>query len=131
MSRSAVNHANAPWQSVFCGLLGLVMALALLKFGNPVILQDKIVSPANLTELRVQAWPVSWGYALLGLVLSLSASVFRWQRPPVWMSALPLAWLGWQGLAGRRTVNGALTLATLEHFAACVACFYVGLFALS
>jgi O-antigen ligase len=107
------------------------MALALLKFGNPVILQDKIVSPTNLTELRVQAWPVSWGYALLGLVLSLSASVFRWQRPPVWMSALPLAWLGWQGLAGLRTVNGALTLATLEHFAACVACFYVGLFALS
>jgi O-antigen ligase len=42
-----------------------------------------------------------------------------------------LAWFGWQLVAATNTVDASLTQVTLLHFAACVACFYLGLFALS
>ncbi len=53
----------------FPGLLGLWIALALIKFGNPVILDHQISPPANLLEGIYQSWPVAWGYGLFGLVI--------------------------------------------------------------
>lgn len=132
MSRPKTEDSNRLWQSVFAGSVGLLMALALIKLGNPVILQDKIATPTSFTEVRIQPWPIAWGYILVGLVLIQVPKVFQWKTPsPAWLPFLPLAWLGWQVVSALGTVNGALTLATLEHFTACVACFYVGLFALS
>src|SRR5215475_1841915 len=102
------------WRSVFAGSLGLVMALALIKFGNPVVLQDKIAAPTNLAELLVQPWPIGWGYGLLFLVLILAVKVGRWETAAsISYSWLPLAWLGWEVLAGLHTIDRALTLVTL------------------
>ena len=47
-----------------------------------------------------------------------------------WLLALPLAWLIWQMVAGTQSVDGRLTTATVKHFGACVACFYLGCYAL-
>jgi O-antigen ligase len=43
---------------------------------------------------------------------------------------LPLVWLGWEVIASAATIAPKLTVPTLEHFAACVGFFYLGLFAL-
>ena len=131
MSRPKTEDSSRLWRSVFAGSVGLLMALALLKLGNPVILQDQIATPTSWTELRIQPWPIAWGYLLLGLVLIQVPKVFQWKIPsPAWLTFLPLAWLGWQVVSALWSVDGALTLATLQHFAACVTCFYLGMFGL-
>lgn len=125
-------HWEPAWRSVFAGALGLLMALALIKFGNPVVLHDKIAAPTSVSELLIQPWPIRCGYGLLFLVVLLALKVGRWATSaPRWASWLPLAWLGWQILAARHTINGTLTLVTLGQFAACVGCFYLGLLAMS
>ena len=45
--------------------------------------------------------------------------------------ALPIAWLIWQIVAGTQSVEKELSHLTLKHFVACVACFYLGRFALA
>ena len=41
---------------------GLFLGLAILKFGNPVILDQKIIPPASLSEYWSDAWPTHWAY---------------------------------------------------------------------
>jgi O-antigen ligase len=116
---------------VFAGLFGAVLGVALLKFGNPVILEKQIEWPDELMKWIIVSWPVAVGYWLLAALVVVGVSVARWRvDAPRWLVALPLAWLVWEALAGTQTVNAALTAATLEHFASCVVCFYLGLFAL-
>jgi O-antigen ligase len=106
--------------------------LALLKFGNPVILDAQIQAPASPEEWLLQPWPIVWGYAFLCGLLLLGFSVWRWRTEvPRWLLVLPLVWLGWQGLSALQTVDLRLTLTTLKHFAAGVAAYYLGLFAFS
>lgn len=123
---------NESWEGIFSGVAGLWLALALIKFGNPVILGQQIQAPANREEWVLYPWPVAWGYALLGIVFVLGLRFWRWQTPaPAWLIALPAVWLGWQALSGLQTVDRTLTAATLKHFCACVTAFYLGLFAFS
>jgi putative inorganic carbon (HCO3(-)) transporter len=118
-------------QAVFAGLFGALLGLALLKFGNPVILDKKIDWPDELLKWILVPWPATVGYWLLAVVTVMGLAVARWRvDAPRWLVALPLAWLVWELLAGTQTVNTALTGATLGHFASCVVCFYLGLFAL-
>jgi len=132
MPSKSVDSANENLEGVFSGAAGLWLALALIKFGNPVILGQQIQAPANREELVLYPWPVAWGYVLLGFVFFLGLRFWRWQTPaPLWLVALPAVWLGWQGLSALQTVDWTLTDATLKHFCACVAAFYLGLFAFS
>jgi len=132
MPAPAPPRPNRNWEGLFSGALGLWLGLAFLKFGHPIILDQKISAPANRDELLYQAWPVAWGYGLLLIVFLLATRVGRWPAGvPRWVLALPLGWLGWQALAATRTIDASLTSATLKHFAACVVAFYLGLFALS
>jgi putative inorganic carbon (HCO3(-)) transporter len=115
----------------FAGLFGVFLGLALLKFGNPVILEKQIHWPEGLLTWMIASWPVVVGHWLLAGVLVMGLMVARWRvDAPRWLVALPLAWLIWEALAATQTVNAALTRATLAHFATCVVCFYLGLFAL-
>jgi hypothetical protein len=124
--------AAAARESIFAGAAGLWLALALIKFGNPVILDHQIHPPANLDELWIHSWPVAWGYILLGLVLIAGIRLWQWRAStPKWLLVVPLVWLGCQLVSGTQTVDRTLTLATLPHFVASVAAFYLGLFALS
>jgi hypothetical protein len=56
-----------PW--VFSGLFGAFLGLALLKFGNPPIMEKFIEPPTNLTEWIIMSWPVEVGYWLLGVMV--------------------------------------------------------------
>jgi O-antigen ligase len=117
---------------IFAAVFGAFLGLTLLKFGNPPIMEKYVNAPADGYEFLLgYPWPIAWGYGLLVLVAILGVFVARWD-PRVWrgIGCLPLLWLGWQCLAATQSVNAQLTLVTLRHFAACVACFYLGFFSL-
>lgn len=116
---------------VFAGAVGVFLALALLKLGNPVILDHKLDPPGDILEFLIWSWPVAWGYALLAVLVVWGMRFVR--RPttaPAWLIWLPLIWLGWQCLSAAQTVRWSLTAPTLKHFTATVFCFYLGLLAL-
>jgi hypothetical protein len=124
------------WALVFSGVFGGVLGLALLKFGNPVILDRMIDRPNGFWELFFQPWPVRWGYAFLIccalLALPAVARVVRsGLSAPGWVLLLPLPWFAWQLAASFGTVDPWLTRATLLHFGACLLCFYLGFLVLS
>jgi O-antigen ligase len=119
----------SPW--VFSGLFGAFLGLALLKFGNPPIMEKFIEPPTNLTEWIIMSWPVGVGYWLLGVVAVVGLFAGHGQTgAPKWVLALPLLWLGWQFVSATHSVDPDLTRATLKHFVACVVCFYLGVFGL-
>ena len=111
-------------------VFGLFLGLAILKFGNPVILDQKITPPASPSEFWTDAWPTHWGnWILLPLALTGAALVFtskpRWPGTR-WLWLLPLLWFGWQLLSATQTVDGNLTASTLCQFAGCLACYFIG-----
>lgn len=116
----------------FAALAGLFLGLALLKFGNPAILDHLVARPREYLEFVIQPWPLAWGYGLLALVAVLGLVAADWRLPhPRWPVFLPLAWLAWQFLAAASTTDARLTAVTLPYFTATVAGFYLGLFALA
>ena len=113
------------------GALGLLIGMALLKLGNPVIFDHKVVPPTTLWEWAIGAWPVVWGYGVLGFVVLAGLPLLR--KPssvPLYAMLLPLGWLAWQALSASRSINPGLSMPVLRHFAACVICFYMGLLCL-
>ena len=107
---------------------GLFLAFALLKLGNPVILDHVAPPPATLDEALTDSWPAKWGYVVLAPVALLAA--LRWRRPahvPTWAFALPALWLAWQFIAAATTVDSALTGMVLPQFVAATVCFAIGL----
>ncbi|EEF62444.1 O-antigen ligase family protein [Pedosphaera parvula] len=129
---SAPKVESGPLPNVFAGLFGLLLGLALVKFGNPVIMEKLVDPPANFLEMILNPWPAIWGYWLLAGVTVLGLMVAKREtNAPKFLVALPLAWLVWEFIAGTSTVDKALTRATLAHFTTCVVCFYLGLFSLS
>jgi hypothetical protein len=111
---------------------GLFLGLCIWKFGNPVILDQKIAAPASLAELLQNPWPTHWaGWILmplagLGAMLVFQKKIY-WLRSK-WLWLLPLAWLGWQMLSAKKSVDADLTIATLWQFAGCVTCYFIGAF---
>ena len=108
---------------------GFLLGLALLKFGNPAIMEKWVSAPADLFEFVLgNPWPLSWGYVLLGLASILAFSAARpLRQAPLWIVLLPAGWLAWQFIAAAGTISPELTRSVLAHFVACVVCFYVGL----
>ena len=115
---------------VYALLFGLFLGLAVWKFGNPVILDHKIIPPTSPAEFWSFAWPAHWSdwlwppFALAGGWLALSNKA-RWLGTR-WLWLLPLLWLGWQLLSATRTADAFLTTTTLWQFAGCVACYFIG-----
>jgi O-antigen ligase len=132
-TKSAIPLSEAALPRIFAGLFGALLGLSLLKFGNPPIFEQYVTTPNNIYEfVFVSPWPIRWGYSLLTLVAVLGLLVARWNAgAPRWLLALPLVWLGWQVLATVRSVDAQASNPTLMHLAACVVCFYLGLFSLS
>jgi len=117
---------------VYALVFGLFLGLAILKFGNPVILDQKIMPPVSPSEFWADAWPTHWGnWILLPLALTGAALVFasrsRWTGTRrFWL--LPLLWFGWQLLSATETVDENITTTTLYQFAGCLACYFIGAF---
>jgi len=109
---------------------GLFLGLCIWKFGNPVILDQKISAPVTLSDLLNDAWPTRWTHWLLPPLMALGGLLvfpqkISWPHPK-WLWLLPLAWLGWQFISATQTVDADLTTATLWQFSGCTACFFIG-----
>jgi hypothetical protein len=111
---------------------GLFLGLAIWKFGNPVILDQKISTPDSLSDLWNDAWPTHWAnwiflpLAIVGAILVFPKNL-RWPRSK-WLWLLPLLWFGWQLFSATQTVDADLTAATLWQFFGCAACYFLGVF---
>jgi len=54
------NPAGARIHALFALMFGLFLGLCIWKFGDPVILDHKIVPPATLPDFLNDAWPPHW-----------------------------------------------------------------------
>ena len=114
----------------FTLLFGLLLGLAILKFGNPVILDANVSAPGSFSEAWAETWPPHWGFwflipvAFVGLCLAIVGQP-RWPGSR-WLWILPLVWFGWQLVAAPQTVDGTLTALTLIHFGGGLACYFLG-----
>jgi hypothetical protein len=111
---------------------GLFLGLAILKFGNPVILDSKITPPNSLSEAWADFWPTHWAnwilfpLAIVGAVLAVTKKS-RWSQTK-WLWLLPLLWFGWQLFSADETAYLDLASTTLWQFFGCVACYFLGAF---
>lgn len=133
---SQKNRAESPVGSItateiYAIAFGLFLGLAVVKFGNPVILEKIIESPQSWSDTLHDAWPLQWAnwllvaLALLGLPLAFQKS--RWPASR-WLWILPLIWLAWQFLSATQSPHTDLTHLTLWQFAGCAACYFLGAF---
>jgi len=109
---------------------GLLLGLAIWKFGNPVILDHVISPPKSAADFFNDAWPTHWATLFL-LPFVVVAAILIFQKKPswsanVWLWLLPLIWFGWQLFSTTETVDTTLTIATLWQFFGCVACYFIG-----
>jgi len=118
------------WTVVYALAFGLFLGLAILKFGNPVILDRNITPPVSASDFWNDPWPTRWAnWFLLPLVLAGAALAFakkvRWPGSK-WLWLLPMLWFIWQLIAATQTVDAKLTGATLWQFFGCIACYFIG-----
>jgi len=109
---------------------GLFLGLCIWKFGNPVILDHKISTPATASEFLNEPWPTHWAnwillpLAAIGAFLIFQKQIFWTQTKWLWL--LPVIWLGWQFISATQTVDADLTTATLWQCCGCAACYFLG-----
>ena len=113
---------------------GLFLGLCIWKFGDPVILDHKISTPATWSDFLNDAWPTHWANWVL-LPLAAAGAVLAFSKKISWPAAKwlwlpPLAWLAWQFISATQTVDTDLTQDTLWQLAGCVACYFLGAFAI-
>ena len=126
--KSATNAGRAEFYYALA--FGLFLGLTIWKFGNPVILDNKVTTPASLSDFWNDPWPPHWAnwflipFAATGIFLVLR------RKPGLkgnsWLWLLPLAWFGWQMVAAIKTVDADLTAATLWQFSGCVVAYFAG-----
>ncbi|HEY4415366.1 MAG TPA: O-antigen ligase family protein [Verrucomicrobiae bacterium] len=123
---------SGPREYQYALIFGIFLGLALWKFGNPIILDSKITTPATLLDFWNDAWPVHWAkyfflpLAALGAVLIFQKKNLQPPNRRLWL--LPLLWFGWQLVSATQTISAVLTVATLWQFFGCVSCYFLGAF---
>lgn len=119
-------------QKLFAAAAGAFLGLAMVKFGNPAILDSLVTPPEDVWQLLFMAWPLRWGYGFLAAVTALGLLLWRFRWPtPKWPVVLPLIWFGCQLLSAAGTADARLSAPTLLYFTALVTGFYLSLFALA
>ena len=80
----ALDPRRSTLDLIYALAYGLFLGLAILKFGNPVILDEKIFTPTSFSDAWHNAWPTHWSnwilltVALAGGALALTG---RWRWP--------------------------------------------------
>ncbi len=129
---ASTTPTSGEWGQRLALTAGILAGVCFLKFGVPVVLPQAHTSPDVLTEWVSDQWPLPIGYLLLAAVLIYGFLGARVPRDvPRWLLWTPAAWLGWQVLATMGSKSAGLATTVLLHFGAVVACFYLGLLALS
>jgi O-antigen ligase len=129
---AAASGTGKPIEKLFAFLAGTWFGLSLLKFGNPIILDQMVGAPSDFKEFLIQPWPVAWGY-VIGVIVCLAAIPLLkigWGRD-FWPPVLLLFWFIWALLSNARTVSPRLSNPTLLHFFFCLLSFSLGLYAFS
>jgi hypothetical protein len=127
---SPISPATPAWPAA---LLGCLLGLAILKFGNPVILEQQIGSPESFTDWLSQPWPPRIGRLLLALIGAswlLVPNALRALLPgriPRWIWWAPVLWFAWQCVSAASSTDPNLTAATLPHLGSLVALFFLGI----
>lgn len=117
-------------EEMFALALGAFLGFALLKFGNPVVLDAKVSAPASFSEAWSYAWPPHWSFfgmglfAVWGALLAAKKSVSWPANRRLWV--LAVLWLAWQVFSALETVDRALSGMVLAQFAGCVICYFSG-----
>lgn len=120
------------WQEIFAGSFGVLLGLAVMKFGNPIIMEHQVDRPTNIWEWLLNPWPVVIGYWLLAGVAFMGLFIAEWKTSaPKVLMWLPVAWFTWEVLATTHSEARVMSWMVLGHFLTCVICFYLGLFSLS
>jgi len=131
----AANKQTTPstYEIAFGAFFGAFLGVSMLKFGNPVIMEKWVSSPADIYEFILSSpWPISWAYLMLGLVLIAAIPLFRRGLPArPWFVFLPFAWCCWQLVSASCTIDSHLTGYTFKHFIATGLCFYLGFFGMT
>lgn len=116
---------------VWTVLVGGLLGLGLLKFGNPIILDSRIPAPKSLSEAWSEPWPADWGFVAVTALVILGAvsrvHLVQGKRVPHRLPfLLPLAWLAWQLIATQSSVDTSLSHPTTRHFGGLVFCWFMG-----
>lgn len=125
-------HGSLTVRDYFALALGLFLGLTVLKFGNPVILDGRIIAPTTLADLLSVGlpWPTRWGNWLMLALAAIGAVIgFAHRNRQVLgrrLTLLPLGWFAWQCVSATQTVDGELTATTLLHFVAVLAAYFLG-----
>ena len=115
--------------------LGVFLGLAVIKFGNPIVLEGQLDVPRTLAEFWGWPWPLRWAQAaflplaIVGLLLTRPMTVFRrlaMNRSRWVLLLLPILWLSWQYLAALTSVDPGLTGLVLPHFTAIIVAYFIG-----
>lgn len=112
---------------------GCFLGFSLLKFGNPVVLDRQIPTPASWAELWSQPWPLRWSFGILALLgmagapLLLHGFQTRMRQINPWLWVPLVIWYFWQLMSASQTVDSALTSLTLYHLAGVVLTYAFGL----
>jgi hypothetical protein len=122
----ALGQRLLPW------LVGGLLALTLVKFGNPGLFSELLVMPGNSLEWMFFTWPPVIGYWLLAAVAAVGFATadwraVRWRWPLAWFGL----WLAWQFLAATTTAEATLTAKVLPQFLAVAVCLALGYITLS
>ena len=119
------------FSEIYAIAFGLFLGLAIVKFGNPVILEKIIEAPQSWSDTLHSAWPLQWASWLLGalalLGLPLAFQKTRWPASR-WLWILPTAWIAWQLLSAAQSPHHDLVRVTLWQYAGCVICYFLGAF---
>src|SRR5262249_44380880 len=114
---------------------GLFLGLAIIKFGNPVILDQIIYTPQTFSDILHDAWPLRWAnwflviIVLIGVAIALAIKP-RWPATR-WLWALPVIWFIWQILSAASSQHHDLTSPTIWQYAGCTACYFLGALVIS
>jgi hypothetical protein len=115
---------------IYALAFGLFLGLAIWKFGNPVILDHKIITPESSAAFWADAWPTRWAIQILLPVVLVGLLVVFMNKPQWaerrWLWLLPMLWLGWQLISASHTVGADFTAQTLWELFGCVACYFAG-----
>src|SRR5271154_1704264 len=80
---SALDPRPSTLDHLYALVFGLFLGLAILKFGNPVILDHKIIPPNSLSDFWNDAWPTHWAGWIL-LPLAFSGAILAFTKNPRW-----------------------------------------------
>src|SRR5205809_7646119 len=88
------------WPKVFAGFTGAWLGLSLVKFGNPVILDQLVEPPRAFWASVFSPWPVSSVYSMLAALVLAGFAVGRFRLgAPRGLLARPLSWFAWRVVA--------------------------------